>query len=304
MELHELKEKILNNTLADDLLILCCEENYFIANQYIQAIAENKLLTIVPIENLNEALIDSLFANDEILRVLRVDVFAEKLLDYSKLKNTIIICNKVDKKLLEQLTSYVVTIPKLQAWQIIDYAKVLCPGLPEASYSELTALFNNDIYRLVNELSKINIFPVTQRPAVLQALQNQEGLDWYTFSVFKLTEAALKSDYLTLQQCLYYYNNCDFEPLGVVTLLLREYKKILFVNFNSGLTFQDLGITSKQANAIKYYYKNYTQTQLRYIIKFLTSIELNLREGKLELDKKYFLDYIIINILMYKNINE
>ena len=66
MKLEELKTRIINNTLNDDLLILCCDKSFFVAKQYYRTIANNKGLKIRVIDSLDEVLGSrvSLFKSD------------------------------------------------------------------------------------------------------------------------------------------------------------------------------------------------------------------------------------------------
>ena len=299
MTLKDLKVAINNKNIIHDFLIFLCTDNYFLASTYAQAIAQNNNMTIQYIEALNEETTDTLsfLCPKDNLQVLYTDCFNDCYSNYTNFTDTIIICKKVDKKIIDLVSSYIIEFPKLVTWQLEDYAKTTCPNLEEECYSQLVKLFNEDPYKLNNELAKINIFESAKRMAIFTALKNDRLTDWFSFSIFELSNAILTKDFLTIGKCLYYVNNCDFEPMGLVTILLNNYKKILFVNHNSGVSLNTLGITQKQYNAIKYYYKDYSQDKLYRLIQFLTSIDLQLKQCKLELSKEYFLYYIISNIL-------
>lgn len=299
MTIKELKSIIKTKSIIHNFLIFLCKDNYFLASTYAHAIAQNNNMTIQAIETLNESTINnsSFLCDKDNLQILYTDCFEDYYPKYTDFTDTIIICKKIDKKIIDLVSSYIVEFPKLSTWQLEDYAKVYCPGLEEECYSQIVKLVNEDPYRLNNELAKINIFEQVERMSIFVSLKNDRLTDWFSFSIFELSNAILVKDFLTISKCLYYINNCDFEPLGLVTILLNNYKKILFVNHNSGVSPDVLGITQKQYNAIRYYYKDYSQNRLYKLIQFLTSIDLQLKQGKLELSKGYFLDYIICNIL-------
>ena len=100
MTLMDLKKSIEAKNIPDDFMIFLCSENSFIADQYVDAICEINNLVKTRINTLQDqasALSLVLGSTDE-LKVMKVDTFEEALIDYSDLKNTIVICNKIDKK--------------------------------------------------------------------------------------------------------------------------------------------------------------------------------------------------------------
>jgi hypothetical protein len=42
VDIKKLKEQIISNSLSNDFLVLVCEENFFVANQYISRICQNR----------------------------------------------------------------------------------------------------------------------------------------------------------------------------------------------------------------------------------------------------------------------
>ena len=54
------------------------------------------------------------------LSVLRVEVFDE-FAEYKDIKNVIVICDKLDKKIEKVVADFVLTMPKLVDWQVVDY---------------------------------------------------------------------------------------------------------------------------------------------------------------------------------------
>ena len=63
------------------------------------------------------------------LHVVYVEEFNEFCENYEALENTIVVCNRIDKKLQKFVEDFVVEFPKLADWQIKDYMHVKCPEL-------------------------------------------------------------------------------------------------------------------------------------------------------------------------------
>jgi hypothetical protein len=97
---------------------------------------------------------------------------------------------------------------------------------------------------------------------MLAVLKNDVATDLFSLSAFDLSEAIIKADVKTVLSFLHHRDCVDVQPLALVALLLNNYKKIAMVVLNSGITAEVIGISPKQYNAIKYYYKGYTQEQL------------------------------------------
>ena len=79
MKLQDVKKAILDKSIEDNFLVFLCAENYFIADQYVEAIATTKNYNLQYINSLTEtestaALIQE---NAEILYVLKTEVFEE-----------------------------------------------------------------------------------------------------------------------------------------------------------------------------------------------------------------------------------
>ena len=97
MDIKELKTKIENNTLNDDVLILKYSDNKFLCNHYVNHIAKNKNMEIQYIDSLSDIQDDNnLFDfNNHHLRVMDVESLSEY--PHDDLKNVVIICKNVPK---------------------------------------------------------------------------------------------------------------------------------------------------------------------------------------------------------------
>lgn len=300
MTLAELKNQILDNKITDGLIVFVCDENYYLADQYVDAIVaktglEKHLVNSIA-QRYNPALA-LVIDYSNYLYVLKTDTFDEVITEPNEVQHTIIICNKVDKKAIDTIKSYIVEVPKLLDWQVKDYMKVLCPGLDNNIIDWAYSNMGGDIYKIKNELDKIRLFPASEQQLILTDLRFADGTDLYYETLFQLSEAIIKNNRREVLEFLYHRNTCNIDPIGLVSMLLATYKKILFVTQRSGLTAQDIGITDKQYNAIKYYYKGFTSEKLESVISSLSTIDLDLKSGRLDMPKPILFDYILSKIL-------
>jgi len=101
--LQELKNRILANNVDSSLYIFECEDNYFLAYQYVNAIAKIRHLEVDIIYDNFDSVVtsakDDLFVvSDDSVRLLVYeckDVFTTNL-DKSQLDNVIVLCKKND----------------------------------------------------------------------------------------------------------------------------------------------------------------------------------------------------------------
>lgn len=300
MTLAELKNQILNNKITDGLIVFVCDENYYLADQYVDAIVAKTGLEKHLVNSIAQRYNSTLalvIDYSNYLYVLKTDTFDEIITEPNNIQHTIIICNKVDKKAIDTIKSYIVEVPKLIDWQVKDYMKILCPGLDNNIIDWAYNNMGGDIYKIKNELDKIRLFPASEQQLILTDLRFADGTDLYYETLFQLSEAIIKNNRREVLEFLYHRNTCNIDPIGLVSMLLATYKKILFVTQRSGLTAQDIGITDKQYNAIKYYYKGFTNEKLESVISSLSTIDLDLKSGRLDMPKPILFDYILSKIL-------
>lgn len=299
MTVKQLKKNIQQGLISHDFMIFMWEDNTFLVKDYVSQIANDLMAQVVPISKLqgsNHNALSLVFTANKDLKILEIETFAQDLPDYSIFEDTIVICKKLDKKIKDKVVDFVVKFPKLLSWQVADYVRTLCPQIPEDELTWLWTACNEDIYRVLNQVDKIRMFPQHKHREILAALKNDAATDLFNLSAFDLSEAIIKADIKTVLGFLHHRDCVYVQPLALVALLLNNYKKIAMVVLNSGITAEVMGISMKQYNAIKYYYRGYTQEQLQFIIQFLTAIDFKLKNGELELNKDAFIDYIIVNV--------
>lgn len=296
MTLIELKKAILENSLTDELLILLCEENYFIAEQYVKAISEKTGKTLVSIDSitqLSEATTAIINTFSDNLNILRVDCFSELLNSYSEITNCIIICSKIDKAVEKQVADYIIKIPKLLDWQIKDYMAAVCSGLDEQDINWLYSATQGNIYRLENELTKINLFRTDEQSALCKELKFSKQSDLYSCQIFDLLNAILLKNKSFLYDFMQHRASIvEPDAFALITLLLNNLKRNLFVCYVPQNTAEQLGISQAQFN----YIKNHplmSKEQLIKQLEFFIDLDLALKTGRLVLDNADLLDFII-----------
>jgi len=300
LKLKTLKSNIELGELGDlcsKPLVFVYEDNSFLAYQYAREIAKKRKLTINYIDSIDDVLSRfNLFDVDESLRILAIDKF-ETTKDISNIKDLIIICKN---------TNYtnVVKFPKLESWQIKSYMQTNCPGLSSKEIDwlyDITASIgknNENIYRLSNEIEKINCFPKEQQEDIFKELNNTNGYsDLSPLSIFNLTNYIFKRDYTNVAKLLEDIDSIDVEGVGLVTILHKNFKQLIDIQLGKNVTPESLGLSVKQFKAIEYNCGKYSQQELIRIFKFLTSIDYKLKSGMLELSKDRLIDYIVCNIL-------
>ena len=300
MKLRELKESIKQNSLDFNTLIFVYTDNKYLVNSYISEIVRVKGLETFKVENLQELysqfeLSNSFFEDtDNTLYIVEVD----KLQEFEVIDNhsVIVICKEIDKSLKETLKEFIVDFPKLDKWQIEDYTKVMLPGLSDEERKWLCTITNYDIFRLSEEIDKIRIFNKDDQEKIFLLLNKESCYEDLTeLNIFNLVNAIVKRNKDEVLKILKSIKVIDVEPVGLVTLLSKQFKNLLSIQSNPRVTFDELGISQKQFNAIKYNRGKYNLNELIDIYQLLTSIDYRLKSGFI--DNNQIIDYVICNIL-------
>jgi DNA polymerase III delta subunit len=293
MELSKFKEDVLNGILPTQLVVLLCAENFFIADQYINTLCaktgkEKRLISSIFEQDSAMSLV---FDYAETINVLKTETFSEIAEDYSVFENTIIICNKLEKKLESVLADYIIKIPALKDWQVFDYIKQVCPELDELEIKWLYNATGKNIYKIESELDKIALFHPKDRKKALAQLRFGADSDLYTLSIFDLCDAIIYNKKEILVEYLRHRAVVNFELMPLVGALLPKIKNLLMVKY-AGKTADEIGISSGQ-----YYYLTkdaYVPLErLQNLLKVVSNIDLQLKSGLLDIDKNTQIDYLI-----------
>ena len=188
-------------------------------------------------------------------------------------------------------------MPKLLDWQIKDYVYTLGDGIDTKKLDWLINISNNDIYRLHNELSKLNLFSVKERDSLFDLMCNEDAfVDLSNYVIFDLTNAILQKDIKRIKYMLEEINSFDVEPLGLQVLLTNNFKNVLSIQLSPNATAEKLNMNPKQFYAVK---KNtcgyYSRDQLIKIFDLVSSCDYKMKSG--ELSNDMLIDYMILHIL-------
>lgn len=297
MTIIELKEQILDKSLSDQVLILQYSDTDFICNQYIKEIASFKGLETRSIASLKEVNQNSFSALNSVLSILRVDDLKENA-DFDNITNVIIVCKSIDKTLKAKIEDFIITIPKLIDWQIMDYMKVLAPGLDEPILTWIYKMTNGDIYRIANELTKIGMFDSEYQATMFNLLNSDNAYnDLTTETIFNYLTAIIKKDKGSVYRILKEGEAVDLEGTGLATLLIRQLKNLIMIQIDPTTTAESLGMKVNQFKAIKYNCGIYSNDQLIDLFEFITSLDYRLKSGNLEFTNRQLVDYITCKFL-------
>ena len=228
---------------------------------------------------------------------MKVDTFDEALIDYSDLKNTIVICNKIDKKVKPLVEDYIIEIAKLADWQTKSYIKLICPVLNDDELDWLYQATNGDIYKMINEVDKIKLFPAPEQRSVLDAIRFSPDSDLYSVSIFDLADAIIRNNKPFVLEFLM-HKNINFDLMQIVGATLQKVKNIILVTQNSGKTASEIGINDKYMYRLRKDWNGFPESRLKALLEFLSSIDLKLKTGSLDMSKESQIDYLIANTML------
>ena len=301
MTLMELKEHITNKIVPTDFMIFVNKDNTFLASQYVKELGRlaggvNKISSIYEPQQSSLFL---LTAPDGVLNILTVDTFDERAEDYSQFENTIVVCEQVDKTIAKCVEDYIIKFPKLEEWQIFDYAKTLCPHVDDEDLLWLVKATDNDIERVSNELAKVTLFNKDEQKAAFAAVRFDTQTDLYKVDLFAIVNALVEGDIPVLFNFIKHNSYESIEPVVLANRALTSLKNIILVSQNPMLTAEECGVSAGQYKFLKFKYRSLNVNAVKQKIKFLANFDLMLKTSQLELNKRDMLNYLISN-LTYK----
>ena len=304
MTLQELKQKIESATELTFPIIFKDDENRFLSNHYIKAISEVYKLSINYIQSLTEVVYDEFnFFTCEIddkpscLNVLKSEVYEWGNIDITRATNLIVVVTKFnDKDLEKSLSEYVITMPKLESWQVKDYVYSVCEGISHKDLDWLISICGNNICRLQQEIDKLTLFNKDERKYLFDSFVHDGSMDdLSSYNIFNFTNAIVSKDFNMLRSIYKEIDRADITDFYLLTVLLKNFRNIIMVQLNSNPTPETTGLDSKQLYAIKKIPKVYSSDQLVKIFDFLCDIDRRIKEG--ELPTSLVVDYLTAKIL-------
>jgi DNA polymerase III delta subunit len=301
MTLMELKEHITNKRVPRDFMIFVNKECPFLASQYVKELSRlaggvNKISSIYEPQQSSLFL---LTAPEDVLNILTIDTFDERSEDYSQFENIIVVCEQIDKTVAKCVENFIVKFPKLEEWQIFDYAKTICPHIDDEDLLWLVKATGNDIERVSNELAKVSLFNKDEQKAAFAAIRFDAQTDLYKVDLFAIVNALVEGDIPVLFEFIRYNGYESIEPVVLANRALTSLKNIILVSQNPMLTAEECGVSAGQYKFLKFKYRSLNISAVKQKIKFLSNFDLMLKTSKLELNKQDMLNYLISN-LTYK----
>lgn len=315
MTINTLKKLVETNKLTDSILIFIIDDKKgsnkkFLANQYISAIANNKNKSVEHIDSFEKPESDELFGTIESIesqnyRVFETDVLEVKDIDILQEPYLIIVTKEVkkDKNLdstaLEILDKQTVVMPDVESWQICDYILSKSEGLNIETAQWFANLYNNDLYRIDAELTKLSIFTESEQMSLMQEFKKENIFEELPqITIFNISNALVTQRVSDLAS-IYKYKNLLIKPnegeIGFISLLFKTFKNLIMVKTSRNPVPEVLGMSDKQVYAIKRLPMVYTQSQLLKIFDIVSDADRQVKNG--EIDAKYIVDYLIIKIL-------
>lgn len=300
MTIEELKYIVENNKYSGQFFIFQYSDSKFIAHQYIERLVRDFGLELIYKDEIDSSIKtkSTLFENlnNRNLRVFDLDNFDITDSDLGKEINLIIICKKMSSFIRDCYSDQIVSIPKIEEWQIKDFVYSLGNEIVESDLDKLIELCGNDIYRLSMELDKMIIFPESIRKNIFKEFFN-DGVfnDLSDSTIFDFCTSIVQKDIPKLIHVYSQLDRMDVNPLGFVSILYQNFKDIIKIQLSNKATPENTNIPKNRFFAIKYNNLNkFNQKQLISIFKLLSEIDKKLKIGQLDVDN--IIDYLIVSI--------
>ena len=302
MTIEALKAEIESGHIQDDFIIIKRNGSDFLTTQYVDNIIRVLNKPPVYIESIDDILYDSFsfFSEEEDdvnIRILDIDKFDIPIEKLGGIKSLIIITNKfADKEVESQLSNRILTMPKLEEWQVTDYVYSLLDGVDKSDLDWLLSILHNNLYRLDQEIGKLSLFTPGERKYLFKEMRNDGTFnDLSTYNIFNFSNAITHKDINSLKNVYKEISRIDISDFGLLAILLKGFRNILMVQLNPNPNTENTGIESKQLYAIKKIPKVYSPEQIINIFMFLSDIDRQVKSGELPTD--ILVDYMTVKIL-------
>lgn len=299
MTLNELKSHIENGIEPDGLYIFKYDDTDFVPNQYIKEIIRGSggvqyYDSISDILNETQSLFYTPTPKTRVCRIEKFDCIDPSLTGIDG-KN-IIVCKNIDESSAELFSDNIFDFGKLDKWQIADFLYSNAQGVERKKLDWLLQISNYDPYRLENEIDKLSLFSdYSKRKVFDEFVDNGVFDDMCQYNVLNLVNAITNRD--AEEVCKIYKNisKMNIDYMGLVSLLLQNFKKIASVWMTNNPTEQNTGLKSNQIWAISKLPRKYSRENLTDIIQMLCKIDGKIKSGDMPSEK--VIDYTILKIM-------
>lgn len=298
LNLNEVKTALENNKDIDQFLIFYYEDTTdYIPVQYAKALARIRNSEILYVNELDEinSSPDPFSEPTSNLYVYKTDSLERIPAKYLQ-NNLIIITPKLLKDAEKEYDEYILRIPKLEEWQIVDYIKTVSPGLTQDEMEWLVRTYKSNMYRVELEVDKLKPFSENARQYIFEDFYVDHVFETLSeYGIFDFTNAIQSKDLQTISNILSDINHIDIEPTGLITLLCANFKKLIKVWLNKNPTPENTGLKSNQIWAINRLSRTYTKEQLVKVFELVSDMERRLKTG--EMPEELIIDYLTVKIL-------
>lgn len=298
LNLNEVKTDLENNKDIDQFLIFYYEDTTdYIPVQYAKALARIRNSEILYVNELDEinSSPDPFSEPTSNLYVYKTDSLERIPAKYFQ-NNLIIITPKLLKDVEKEYDEYILRIPKLEEWQIVDYIKTVSPGLTQDEMEWLVRTYKSNMYRVELEVDKLKPFSENARQYIFEDFYVDHVFETLSeYGIFDFTNAIQGKDLKTISNILSDINHIDIEPTGLITLLCANFKKLIKVWLNKSPTPENTGLKSNQIWAINRLSRTYTKEQLVKVFELVSDMERRLKTG--EMPEELIIDYLTVKIL-------
>lgn len=298
LNLNEVKTALENNKDIDQFLIFYYEDTTdYIPVQYAKALARIRNSEILYVNELDEinSSPDPFSEPTSNLYVYKTDSLERIPAKYLQ-NNLIIITPKLLKDAEKEYDEYILRIPKLEEWQIVDYIKTVSPGLTQDEMEWLVRTYKSNMYRVELEVDKLKPFSESARQYIFEDFYVDHVFETLSeYGIFDFTNAIQSKDLQIISNILSDINHIDIEPTGLITLLCANFKKLIKVWLNKNPTPENTGLKSNQIWAINRLSRTYTKEQLVKVFELVSDMERRLKTG--EMPEELIIDYLTVKIL-------
>jgi hypothetical protein len=299
MELHELKKQVTLGVLPTNFIIFVnAKDSTFLTKQYMQAItalAAGGVNKVSSIYEPKQSSLLALTAADDVLNVVYTETFAERAEDYAQFENTIVVCDQIEKSIEPAVADFTIKMPNLQEWQILDHVKTLCKGIVDEDLLWLIRACNLNIDRVLNELDKVQWFSKEEQKQVFASICADRNNGFYKADLFKIVNAIVDGDLVTLYNFLLYGGADLLEPVVLANRAFSNLKAILLITQNPNVSAESLGVSAKQKHTLSRQYASIDLEAAKKKMKFLAEFDFALKTSKLDMSKQDMLSYLISN---------
>lgn len=299
MTIENFKQTILDKKVSDNLLIFVDKYDKFLCRQYYREIANQKKLSIQVIDDLspfkNSNLdVFGLETTADILNIYQCEKFDDVDLNISKCNNLIIICDKISDEAKEHYNESIIEFPQLEEWQKIDYAMSLTEGVNEKQIEEIAKLCK-DIYRIDNEVFKLNIFPENIRQPIFDRMKEDLAFkDLSDKTIFNFVDFIIKKDFNSAKNIYCQIGTVDITGMYLLTCLHNKFKSIINLQLNPKCTAESLGVSSGRFYYMKKDCNYYNRVQLIKIFLLITELDKKVKLGWIS--ENNLVDYLLIKL--------